>query len=700
MIMRFQRAMFCYSIALAAQVVAVATLCAADPPQGIKFFEKRIRPVLVEKCYGCHSSTVDKLKGGLLLDSRDGIRKGGDSGPAVVPGDAKGSLLLSAIRYQDLEMPPNERLPDGTIEDFAKWIGMGAPDPRDGATAVKAVGIDLESGRKHWSFQPISNPLVPQVKNQQWPQTDIDRFVLAALEEQGLAPVLDAGPHELRRRIAFDLTGLPPGDELSLSSPPAAWIDALLANPQFGERWGRHWLDVARYAESSGSGHNVVFPLAFRYRDWVIDALNADMPYDRFVVLQLAGDLLLAVDDAQRNEQLVATGFLAVGVKDLRERDTKRFRMSIVDEQIDVTTRALLGLTVACAKCHDHKFDPIPTRDYYALAGVFYSSEPLLGARRNRHTDPFAAGVASLAGIRQPIDDADIAALLKERVALTYSRLKVRDERWRVLGTMNIPVKNIKPAQEALVDQQPSVQALRQAADDQQARYMAARERYDAGLAHAAMAMRDVQPTDVAVHIRGEDSQLGEIVPRGFPQVLCTTSTRPINREQSGRLELAQWIASADNPLTARVIVNRVWQHLFGAGTVETSDDFGHTGQPPTNPALLDHLAQRLVAHGWSLKKLIREIMLSRVYRLSSRHHATAMEVDPANRLQWRMSRRRLDSDALFDSIRQISGELVLPHPAYARRRPCQVDGPQELVRSHEQASHCLSARAAGPHSR
>ena len=652
------------SLVLTATLVPACASQAADSPQAIEFFEKRIRPVLVEKCYSCHSPQAEKLKGGLLLDSRAGIRKGGETGPAIVPGNPKGSLLLSAIRYEDFEMPPNERLSEAVVEDFTKWIEMGAPDPREGTVAAKVDGIDMEAGRQHWSFQPIANPPVPQVKNSVWPWTDIDRFVLAGLEEKGLQPVANAELHELRRRIALDLTGLPPGEELPASESPSQWIDTLLASPRFGERWGRHWLDLARYAESSGSGHNVLFPLAFRYRDWVIDAINADMPYDQFVTWQLAGDLVPAATEPQRNEHLIATGFLAVGVKDLRERDTKRFRMAIADEQIDVTSRALLGLTIACAKCHDHKFDPIPTRDYYGLAGIFFSSEPLLGARRNRHTDPFASGVASLAGSSSPIGDAEVVALLKERLALTQARLKLRDERWRVLGTMKIPIKNTTAAQDELVDQQPSVQALQQEAREQEARYRAAVERYDAGLAHAAMAMRDVQPADVPIHVRGEDSQLGEIVPRGFPEVLRFASAKPFCHEQSGRLELAQWIASSDNPLTARVMANRVWQHLFGRGIVETPDDFGHTGQPPSNPALLDHLAQRLIAHDWSIKKLIREIMLSRIYQLSSRHDAKAMEVDPANRLHWRMSRRRLDSDAIFDAIRQISGELVLERPA------------------------------------
>jgi cytochrome c553 len=643
------------------------SLAAADTSEGIAFFEKKIRPVLVDKCYSCHAADAKKIKGGLLLDTREGIRNGGDTGPAVVPGDEKRSLLLTAIRYadKDFEMPPKEKLPPAVIEDFATWITMGAPDPREGKSMAKANGIDIEEGRKHWSFQPIVNPPVPVVKDTSWPRTDIDRFVLAALEAKGLKPVADAEPEVLRRRIAFDLTGLPPeGDQ---SAKVEFQIASLLASPRFGERWARHWLDVARYAESTGGGHNVLFPLAFRYRDWVIDSFNADKPYDQFIREQLAGDLLPTKSDAQRNAQLIATGFLGVGTKDLRERDTKRFRLTMADEQIDVTSRAFLGLTVACAKCHDHKFDPIPTRDYYALAGIFTSSEPMLGVRRVREKDPFASGVLSLAGTATKLTDDDVAGLLQQRVELTYARLKLRDVKYQALGATKLKMKKnqkLDPAAEAVFSASPEVQAQSKIVSDLEAKLAATTRRYETALPEAAMAMRDIRPADVAVHIRGEDAQLGEIAPRGFPQVLTTATTKPVNRAQSGRLELAQWIASAQHPLTARVMVNRIWQQLFGTGIVETPDDFGKTGQPPNNAALLDHLAQRFIAHGWSVKKMIAEIMQSRVYQLGTAHDAKAFELDPANRLHWRMDRRRLDSDAINDAIRQIGGTLVLTRPA------------------------------------
>jgi hypothetical protein len=615
------------------------------------FFESKIRPVLVDKCYSCHSAEAEKIKGGLLLDTREGIRRGGDTGPAVVPGDLKKSLLIAAIRYEDdLEMPPKEKLSAEVIADFEKWIISGAADPREGKAGAVST-IDLDEGRKHWSFQPITSPPVPTVKDTSWPRTDIDRFILATLEAKGLKPVTDATAEQMRRRVALDLTGLPP-DQTDPSD--------LMRTRRFAERWARHWLDVARYAESTGGGHNVMLPLAFRYRDWVVDAIHADLPYDHFVRQQIAGDLLHPKDDAAA----IATGFLCIGTKDLRENDQKRFRMDMAEEQLDALGRAFLGLTIACAKCHDHKFDPIPTRDYYALAGILTSSEPMLGARRNRQRDPFAAGVLPMAAGGSDFTDADQASMLKQRVELTYAQLKHRDARWAVMDELKIPIKKATKEQDAIVDARESVKAAAANVEKLRMGYETLRQRYNAALQHSMTALREDKPVDVPIHIRGEDAHLGEIVPRGFLQVLTTPETKPVNRNQSGRLELAEWIASQQNPLTARVMVNRLWQHLFGTGLVETPDDFGKTGQPPSNAALLDHLATRFIAHGWSLKKMIAEIMQSRVYHLSTAHHAAAYEADPANRLHWRMNRRRLDSDALIDSVLHISGSLKLGPPA------------------------------------
>ncbi|MBA4016492.1 MAG: hypothetical protein C0483_04835 [Pirellula sp.] len=637
-------------------------------------FEKHIRPVLVKHCYACHSEKSEKVKGGLLLDTRAGMLRGGDSGPAVVPGKPQESLLLEALRYEGFEMPPQGRLPDDVVKHFEIWIAGGAADPRDGGAQESKSTIDIEAGRKFWSFQPIRDARPPQPQSAGWVQNDIDRFILVGLEQKGLTPVRDAAPEQLIRRATFDLIGLPPtpeevreflNDVAKQSESGEAFeklVARLLASPRFGERWGRHWLDVARYAESTGGGHNVLFPLAFHYRDWVVDSLNADKPYDQFIREQIAGDLLPADDAARRNHQLAATGFLAVGMKDLRENDTHRFRMAMADEQIDAVGRAFLGLTLACAKCHDHKFDPIPTADYYALAGIFTSSEPMLGARRNRQRNAFAAGVLSKADSSAAIGDAEFAELLKARVEVTYKRLAVRDEQWRILNLKGLKVKEMEKHAEML-GTDPKVRKLRDELKVLEERLAELTERYDAALRQSMMGMRDSNIEDCAIHIRGEDSQLGPTVPRGFPQVLVSGNARPLPSDQSGRLQLAQWIADPAHPLTARVMVNRIWQHLFGAGLVETPDDFGFTGQPPSNPVLLDYLATRFVAHRWSIKKLIAEIMQSRTYQLGAEHDAQAYEIDPANRLLWRANRRRLDSDALFDGVRQTSGDLVYDRP-------------------------------------
>lgn len=648
-------------------------LQAADSQEGIDFFEKKIRPVLLAKCYSCHSAEAGEAEGGLRLDTREGIRRGGDAGPAVVPGNAAESLLLQAIRYQEgLEMPPDERLDRGVIEDFSKWIAMGAPDPREGESYVERGAIDIEQGRKHWAYRPISSPTVPAVKYRSWAKSDIDRFILAGLEAKGLKPVPDAQPLDLLRRISFDLTGLPPTPETvesfesksrrDRSSAVESLIDELLASPHFGERWGRHWLDLARYAESNGGNHNILVPQAPRYRDYVIDALNADKPYDQFIREQLAGDLLPAGTDAERNEQLIATGFLALGVKDLRERNGHRFRLALAAEQIDVVGRAFLGQTLACAQCHDHKFDPIPTSDYYALAGIFYSSQPRMSMRA--YNTPFIHAQQPLAGSGLVgFDDRELRSFRIKANDTGKASRAVRDEGHRLLREAGL--LDQRGQHEAFLNDHPRMKELRAELEKRRAELEPLTNRYLETMRQSVAAMRDVEePKDLHVHIRGEDSLLGDLVPRGFPRVMTNGASPRVNREQSGRLELAEWIASPDNPLTARVAVNRVWQHLFGTGLVETSDNFGTTGQPPGNPALLDHLSRRFIAHGWSVKSLIREIMLSRVYQLGTDHHPTAWEIDPDNRLHWRMNRRRLSSDAIFDSLLFVSGELQLERPA------------------------------------
>jgi cytochrome c553 len=618
------------SVAPTAMFGAVTTAPKPDAAQ-TAFFEKHIRPVLATKCYKCHSAEADKVRGGLLLDTRDGLRKGGDTGPAIVPGNPGESLLIQALHSADKDtaMPPEKsggKLPAKVIADFEAWVKMGAPDPREGAAAepVVKMEIDFNKAREFWAYKAPVLQQAPVVADRAWPRTDLDRFILAGLEAKGLKPVADADRRNLIRRVYFDLVGLPPTPEeleaFFRDTSPEAFakvVDRLLASPQFGERWGRHWLDVARYAESTGKERNFTFPEAWRYRDYVIAAFNADKPYDEFIREQIAGDLLPAKDAEERNAHLIATGFLALGPKGLNERNRLQFQMDLVDEQIDVTSRAVLGLTAACARCHDHKFDPIPTTDYYALAGIFRSSRTFYGtaapdAKRNRNGSPLLPLSKSAAA-------APPAASAEKQLA----------EKLKANGTLTapaaIPVAAIGTA--------------------------------------LAMGVTDGRPGDSPLYLRGEIDHPGPAVPRGFLTVLTPGSPPAISSAQSGRRELADWLASKSNPLTARVMVNRVWLNLFGEGLVRTPDNFGATGEKPTHPALLDLLATQFMRGGWSVKTLVRSIVLSRTYQLASTTDPKNYEADPDNILVWRMTPRRLDAEAIRDGILAASGQLERTPP-------------------------------------
>ena len=663
--------------------VAFSGAGAAEDPAGLQFFEKQIRPVLVAKCYKCHSAEAEKVKAGLLLDTREATRKGGDSGHAVVPGDLQESLLIRAIRYTDKEMkmPPEKsggKLPDQVIKDFETWVKMGAPDPRDGASIATKKESDPNAGKNFWAFQPPRAAPLPGVRATAWPRNDIDRFILAGLEQKGIRPVPDADPRALLRRLYFDLVGLPPAPEeveafVRDPSPEALAkiVDRLLASPQFGERWARHWLDVARFAESTGKERNFTFPEAWRYRDYVIAAFNADKPYDEFIREQIAGDLLPAKDEAERREHLVATGFLALGPKGLNERNREQFRMDLIDEQIDATSRAVLGLTVACARCHDHKFDPIAQRDYYALAGIFRSTETRFGTsvpygkkgQPNRHGTPLlalpvvsdTANEASFAGTPTPAPApeplpprAEPGQRLKEFLANNPKRAR--------------RFASLPPARKAqLLGRFAAEKGRRRNAE---AANTAAAPRSEPK-GPQAMGVVEGQPADCRLLVRGELDQPGETVPRGFVSVLMTEPP-VLPRNESGRRELAEWLVARSNPLTARVMVNRVWAHLFGQGLVATADNFGASGEKPSHPELLDFLAVKFSAPsdqaglGWSLKSLVREILLSRTYQLSSALDPAAHELDPENRLLWRATPRRLDAEALRDAMLAASGQLDL----------------------------------------
>ncbi|HTU17208.1 MAG TPA: PSD1 and planctomycete cytochrome C domain-containing protein [Gemmataceae bacterium] len=626
----------------------------AAAPEQIAFFEKNIRPVLVKECYACHATTAKKIRGGLTLDTRDGLRKGGDTGPALVPGDPRNSLLVKALKHgQDkLKMPPKKKLSAEVIADFEKWIASGAADPRGGAVKVVKKEIDIEKGRKFWSFQRPKRTAPPAVKNAAWPKRDIDRFLLARLEAKGLKPVADADARTLLRRLSFDLTGLPPAPEevesfvteYAASSDAAleAVVDRLLASPRFGERWGRHWLDVARYAESSGRANNFAYPHAWRYRDYVIASFNADKPYDQFIREQLAGDLLDARDDAQKSELLTATGFLAIGPKTHNERNRRQFEMDLADEQIDATFQAFQALTAACARCHDHKFDPIPQKDYYALSGIFRSTQTCYGTIRiiqSNQPSPL---------VELPKNGGATAGLepltAERREGIEKQMQDLRERASNITG-QNAFIRRI------------FLSSRRAVLASQLAMYES-----DGTPKLLAMGVRDrFLPSDSRLYVRGELSQPGETVPRGFPQVV--TTKQPKIKEGSGRRELADWIASKDNPLTARVMANRVWLHLIGRGLVATPDNFGAAGQKPSHPALLDHLALSFIEDGWSVKKLIRSIVLSRAYRLSSQLDEKNFETDPDNVYVWRMPKRRLEAEALRDTMLALSGRLDFTPP-------------------------------------
>ena len=622
-----------------------------------RFFESKIRPVLMTKCVACHSSKAEKLKGGLLVDTREGLRKGGDTGPAIVPGDPDGSLLITAIRYkdEDLKMPPKAKLPDEVVADFERWVTMGAPDPRGASPAAKAAGSarapDAAKARQFWAFQPPKASPPPVVKNTSWPRTDVDRFLLAALEAKGLAPVADADRHALIRRASFDLVGLPPSAEeveaFAADTSPDAFakvVDRLLSSNRFGERWGRHWLDVARFAESSGKA-NMIYSNAWRYRDWVISAFNADTPYDQFVRRQIAGDLLPARDDRQRAENAIATGFLAIGSKTHNTQNRTQFRVDLADEQIEVTGQAFLGLTIACARCHDHKFDPISQRDYYALSGVFQSTQTcygtLPGLVQNANPSPLIelpasahipSAVPKLTAERRAAMEAQLDELTKTRDAMTAEdnfAMKGIQTRAR-LAMLTFRLASYMP------DGAPRTYA------------MGARERFE--------------PLDSPFYTRGELEQPGELVPRGIVQVISAT-TPPTVTNGSGRKELAAWMAARENPLTARVMVNRVWLHLFGRGLVPTPDNFGAAGQPPSHPELLDTLAVGFMDQKWSVKTLIRSLVLSRAYQLGSAYDAKNFEADPDDVLVWRMSQKRLEAEAIRDAVLAVSGKLNTEPP-------------------------------------
>jgi hypothetical protein len=770
----------------------------------IEFFEKRIRPVLVEHCYSCHSAGAREIKGGLQLDSRETILEGGDSGPALIPGDPQESLLLQAMKHESLEMPPDRRLPEAVLEDFTTWIRDGAADPRTGGKVVQKKEIDVEQGRQFWAYQPVRRTDVPQSASS-WPVSDIDRFVAAAANPDAEFAE-DASPDVVIRRLTYVLTGLVPTLDQQAAfleawsrDPNAAiadTVDELLDSPRFGERWGRHWLDVARFAESTGGGRSMMMPDAWRFRDYVIRSFNADKPFDQLIHEHLAGDLLPSSSDEQHDEQLIGSGYLMLGAINYEEQDKEALRMDVVDEQIDSMGRSFLGMTLGCARCHDHKFDPVPTADYYALAGIFRSTKSLTpGNVCGFVTAPLKSGVDQNALTQWTTTDRK----LEQQIASLKKGLKRRSGDSRALSAADLPGIVVDDA-EAVLDgewktssfqppyigsgyqhsQQPragltatyevmlpadgeySVRMAFNAADSRSGkvpveifhadgesiafasqkstppgdgvfldlgryRFEAAKPAKvvvraadaapgyviidafqflpvtaaslpladaevpsDAGSAAdrekllkelenqrkshqklkpetpvAMCVVNESETTDWHLHVRGEIRNLGPVVPRGFLTVATPPGRSALLKDHmteasSGRKELAHWVASPENPLTARVYVNRVWKHVIGEGIVRTPDNFGETGERPTHPELLDFLAASFMEDGWSTKKLIRRLCTSRVFRLSSEASQQLTAVDPDNRKLLRAFRRRVDAESLRDSLLQLSGALNL----------------------------------------
>jgi hypothetical protein len=612
------------------------------PAPGTEFFERKIRPVLVERCQACHSAGSKKEKGGLSLDTPEGLKKGGDSGPAVVPGDVEKSLLVKAIRYADPELrmpPPKEkaRLSREEVADFEAWIRGGAAVPRSEATSPRP---DPQwEARKKWLFAPPVDPPVPPARPGENP---IDAFLRARLEARGLAASAPADRRTLLRRATYDLLGLPPSPEemeafLADDRPEAfeTVVERLLGSPQYGERWGRHWLDLARYAVVREDGaakrrEPSEIPEAWRYRDWVVDAFNRDLPYDEFIRHQVAGDLLPPKEPGGVNpEGVIASGFLAIGEWGIQDDHPEKMVWDTADENIDAVGRTFLGLTLACTRCHDHKFDPLTTRDYYALAGMFVSTHVVAQeAKIGVHTPMLRLPLVPQA----EVDEAKFkAAQAAARIAEAEKRLAALDP------AMRDPVKA-------------EIEELKRSLPPPVPMALGAREGGIPDTPYAGF-------HNARVRIRGDLHRLGEEVPRGFPAVL-TWANAPSIASGSGRWALARWLASPDHPLTARVMANRIWQHHFGEGLVRTPSNFGKLGEAPSHPELLDWLARRLVESGWSVKALHRRIMLSAAYRQSSRPSPGGLEKDPENRLLGRMNRRRLEAEAFRDALLAVSGTL------------------------------------------
>ena len=756
-------------IMLVAFVATPMTTAVCDDvasPAQLEFFEKKVRPLLVAHCYECHS---DKdVKGGLRLDSAMGWKQGGDSGVAITPHDPDSSRVIDAIRYrnEDLQMPPDGKLSPEDIQTLEQWVKDGAFDPRNetAETAHAALkGMSIEDGRQFWSFVPVQAPAIPQPAASTWVKSPIDAFVLSKLESASLQPAPMADKQTLSRRATFNLTGLPPSPEdvaafIADDSADAyeKLVDRLLASPDYGVRWGRHWLDVARYADSNGLDENLAYGNAWRYRDYVVDAFNNDKPFDRFLKEQIAGDLL---PDANV-ETHIATGFLVLGAKVLAEPDREKLDMDTIDEQLDSTGKAFLGLTLGCARCHDHKFDPIKQSDYYGLAAILKSTRTFgatnTGAIKHWNEYSFATEEekASLKKVDEDIAAKKSAAAAYKNDATAKLRADVRSKaavylataagvdpdtslvdlqtlaeplglhprvlhhcrqhlkfhsddplfsKWRELqavgdsdGIRQHYAALFIAADEALANAKTAdaaakssgnaeLDAVRAALDDtsgflalppkpefaldattlteyHRLAEIARIAESNAADEASAMSVTDgTVLTSLQIAVRGNHRNLGEAIPRSVPKVmLAEGASLALPENQSGRLQLAEWMASPQNPLTSRVIVNRIWRWHFGRGLVGSTDNFGVLGDKPSNPELLDWLSNHFATSGWSIKSLHRMIMLSNIYQMDSQHPRSAeySVIDPETELQWRFRRQRLDVEQIRDAVLYVSSRL------------------------------------------
>lgn len=634
-----------YTCAFHVAVSDAVVAAAADDPVAAQreLFEKQVRPLLLEHCAKCHGP--EKQEGGLNLSTREALLKGGDSGPAIVPRQPEQSLLVKAIDYRDeTKMPPGGKLPAEKIAVLRRWIEAGAAWPQDsplvrGVPTARGFRI-TEKQKNWWAFQPIRDAAPPVVRQSDWIRNDLDRFILAKLESAKRSPAPEADRIAWLRRATFDLTGLPPlPEEVDVFVADASEqafavvVERLLGSPAYGERWARHWLDVVRYADFHDANPaartaSCEITEAWRYRDWVVNALNRDLPFDQFIVHQIAGDRLPSpTGDEIYPDGLIATTFLSNGVWDRGDADKEKIVSDMVDDNLGVIGKAFLGLTLDCARCHDHKFDPISTEDYYGLAGMFYSSHILkeLGTKGGEYTVnrvPLIGPTALARRAQKEKQLADLMARLTPPPPDSPERRELLAQRDAIQKELAQPV--------------PLAMAVT-----------------DGGTAGGLFP--GIQ--DVPIHIRGSYARLGPVVPRRLPRFFAGETQSPIT-QGSGRLELAGWVASPKNPLTARVIVNRFWQWHFGEGLVRTPSNFGLLSEPPSHPELLDWLASRFMADGWSLKRLQRRIMLSATYRQSSRIARETIDQDPENRLVGRFTARRLEAEAIRDAILSASGQL------------------------------------------